>query len=165
VLGQLSWRELNSDLSERIGGLASSEATKVDDELLARRRIASRCRTTTTEGGRKETHLLPNKGLLNSSQVLQRSQHQMGVLLSSNVLSERSQLLGKSEKDLVLVVELILEEGNELLSSSLRSEGESDGGEATDGSETEGNVVGFELVCGMGIKAKRKKEEEVSVVR
>ena len=89
----------------------------------------------------------------------------MSVLLSSDVLSEGSQLLSESEEDLVLVVELILEEGNELLSSSLRSEGESDGGEATNGGETERNIVGFELVCEMGTKAKRKKGKKISVVR
>lgn len=102
--------------------------------------------------GRKETHLLPDQGLLNGSQILQRSQHKVGVLPSSDVLPERSKLFCEGEEDLVLVVELVLEEGNELVSSSLRTEGEGDGGQATDGGETEGNIVGLELVCGRETK-------------
>jgi hypothetical protein len=47
----------------------------------------------------------------------------MGVLWSSDILRKATQLFREHQQDLVLVVQLILKEDDELVTSSLRSEG------------------------------------------
>lgn len=70
----------------------------------------------------------------------------MCVLPSSDKLSERSELLCESEEDLVLVVELVLEERDQLLSRALRAESERDRRQPPDRRQTKGDVVRLELI-------------------
>ena len=65
----------------------------------------------------------------------------MSVLASSDKLSERSELLCECEEDLVLVVELVLQERDQLLPSSLGAESERDRRQPSDGGETERDIV------------------------
>lgn len=60
----------------------------------------------------------------------------MSVLLAASVLSKGTELFSKGKKDLVLVVQLVLEEWNKLLACALRAKSESDGRESTDRSES-----------------------------
>lgn len=71
----------------------------------------------------------------------------MGVLAAANELAKLAELLGQGEQDLVLVVELVLEEGDELLARALRAEGEGDRRQPADGREPERDIVRLELVC------------------
>lgn len=101
------------------------------------------------EGGGQagaDADLLPDEGLLNRGQVLERAEDEVCVLPSSDKLSERSELLCESEEDLVLVVELVLEERDQLLSRALRAESERDRRQPPDRRQTKGDVVRLELI-------------------
>ena len=91
-------------------------------------------------------HLFPDEGLLDSGQVLERSQDQIRPFVASNVFREPAELFSENQQDLVFIIELILEERDQFFPRPLGSKSQSDRAQSSDGSESEVNVVGFELV-------------------
>jgi hypothetical protein len=49
------------------------------------------------------THLLPNQGLLNRRQILQRRQEHVRMFRPSDVLCEVAQLLAEGSQDLIFI--------------------------------------------------------------
>lgn len=86
--------------------------------------------------------LVADKGLLDTGKVLEDGEDEVGVLGTAKVLDEVApKLLRQREEDLVVIVEGLLEEGEELCTSAVGTEGEADGGDAVEGVEAKGDVL------------------------
>ncbi len=93
------------------------------------------------------THLVPDDSLLDRCEVLERAEQEVAIRGSAEVGDKGpAELLGEREQDLVLVVEAVLQEGDELVARALRAQGQGDGGEAVDGVEAKVHIVRLELV-------------------
>lgn len=101
-------------------------------------------------------YLLAHERLLDGRQVLKRTEHEVRVLASAHELAKLAKLLCQREQDLVLVVELVLEEGNELLPRPLRTEGKSNRRQSADRGQAGRNIVRLELICRAGTEASRQ---------
>ena len=94
--------------------------------------------------------LVAHERLLDAGEVLEEREDGVGVVGSADVLDEGcAELFCEGDEDLVVVVERLLEEGEELGAGALWAEGDADGRDAVDGVETEGDVLCPQLVdCG-----------------
>ena len=91
--------------------------------------------------------LVADEGLFDAAQVFEDGEDEVGVLGPAEVLDKGlAEFVGEGEEDLVVVVERLLQEGDEFGAGAVRAEGEADGRDAVDGVESEGDVFGPQLV-------------------
>ena len=88
--------------------------------------------------------------LLDRRERLQRRQQRRRVRRAADERHEVAELLGHGQQDLVLVVAVLGEEGDELVARALLAEGEGDGGEALDRVEAADGVLVLQLVAVLG---------------
>lgn len=91
--------------------------------------------------------LFADEGLFDAAEVFEDGEDKVGVLGAAEVLDKvLAELVGKGEEDLVVVVERLLEEGDEFGAGAVGTEGEADGRDAVDGVQAEGDIFGPQLV-------------------
>lgn len=109
-------------------------------------------------------YLVPHDGLLDGGQVLQGRQQDVSPWRAADILNEVAKLLAQGNKHFVFIFNGLcvrvlevafecgtwekelrtVEEGDEFLPSSLCAQGQGNGGEASNGIETEDNIVVLE---------------------
>lgn len=68
------------------------------------------------------------------------------MLLATNVLLEATELLCQRQKDLILVIDRVLQEGNQFLARAIRTKREGDGRDAVNGIQAKLHVFRAQLV-------------------